>query len=887
MPKTPLQRSTSSRAEFRTYSKSNSNPRSNVARKISGTGIVPLALLVDAFREKRTVNPYVQEDVDNARREPLKVWVEAVLGLPPERFSEWVRHIKENEWYKDEIIQGNLINFSNASLQAERYTPFANMVNRIFQLGKDELPRAESYPLEDIVVVRNDPHFLKLIPEHQGLGAYRIPDLLAVRASKIAQMERAKSKYFEWSDVLTFFEMKLLNRDFFDNFQAWRRSRGLPKLDRRTLLPKARSKKKTEANTRMTLQARPLTKVIKHSAEKGFYYNLDSESDDADGIDVDEPHDEDYNDPGSPKPVRDNQESMKSDAKLQAGGYALETVSCSYGTRLFTTGIVIEDDKMSLWYYDAAGIIRTKATISLLRNFEEFAAILVGFACCTPSQWGSLPPNIIKPPQLGSYPESFPPRNLSGYTFPITLPKSKEEVLATLQKPVFTQYSLVGRRTFLYVIKTNSRKLKKPMVAKFSYQVTSRMREQDIIKVARDAGVGHLPEVHMWADHWKMSEGVRAIFHARSGVDKDFEDRVFRCIVYTQYFPLRDLFSKSCELIPTMVYQMLDCLYDLRYKAKILHRDISANNVMWEKQGDEVVFKLIDFDYATYVDDEGRPASTIASSKHRTGTLPFMAYALLKDMADRHKATYEPVIHMLCHDVESLYYLSGYSMTTMPNVEDSVKRAIYRETVSSWEDGTLNNIAGMKGDFLKQHTIMNLSLPPQSLSLRPWLLRFRRVLKAAEDKLEAHQYSGSSEPFDFETMGGALSRDAIVSALKGEENIIFRDALREKVVVPPEASGSGASNVKTVEGTTNEGKAEAKKSAPAKRAPAKKASKKDTEGKKTATAKIVTPKKMASQVKDIASKAKLAAASEVVTTQGSMRRGPTTRSMTKKSLAAG
>ncbi|THG96259.1 hypothetical protein EW026_g5535 [Hermanssonia centrifuga] len=842
------------------------NPGGNVARRLSasGTGIVPLALLADAFREKRTVNPYIEEDVDNARREPLKVWVEAVLGLPPERFSEWVRHIKENEWYKDEMIQGNLIDFSNASLPAERYTPFANIVNRILQLGKDELPRAESYPLDDIVVIRNDPNFLKLIPEHQGLGAYRIPDLLAVRASKIVQMKKAKSKYFEWSDVLTFFEMKFSNR--------------------RTLLPKVPSKKKTVAGTKMTLRARPL---IKYSDEKGLYYDVDSESDDADDIDVDEPHDEDYNGPGSPKPVRDTEESMKSDAKLQAGGYALETVACSYGTRLFTTGIVIEDDKMSLWYYDAAGIIRTKASISLLRNFEEFAAILVGFACCTPSQWGSLPSNIIKPPRLGPDPEVFPPKNLSGYTFPITLPKSKEEILATLKKPVFTQYSLVGRRTFLYVIKTNSPKLKNPMVAKFSYQVTSRKREQDIIEVASNAGVGHLPEVHMWADYWKMSEGVRAIFHARSGVDEDFEDRVFRCIVYTQYFPLRDLFSKSCELIPTMVYQMLDCLHDLRYKAKILHRDISANNVMWEKQGDEVVFKLIDFDCAAFVDDQGRPLATTASSKHRTGTLPFMAYALIMDMVVRgYDPLREPVDHMLCHDVESLYYLSGYSMVTMPDMKHDVKRAIYRNTVSVWEDGSLDAISAQKMHFLQEDKIMRIFLPPQSQSLRPWLLRFCEVFKEARYKFAAYR-KGSSDPFDLETVGGTLSRESIMSVLKGEENIIFREALREKVVVPPEASGSGASNVKTAEGTTNEGKAEAKKSAPAKRAPAKKAPKKDTEGKKTATAKIVTPKKMtaakASQVKDVASKAKLAAAPEVVTIQG-LTRGPTTRSMTKKAL---
>ncbi len=141
----------------------------------------------------------------------------------------------------------------------------------------------------------------------------------------------------------------------------------------------------------------------------------------------------------------------------------------------------------------------------------------------------------------------------------MTLPEDGSKVRVTLQDPVFTQYSLIGRRTFLYVIKTNSRKVKKPMVAKFSYQVTSRKREQDILEVAREAGVEHLPEVHMWEDFWTMSEGVRAIFFDRRDPDRDYEDRVFRGIVYSQYFPLKDLFSKSCELIPTMVYQMLDC----------------------------------------------------------------------------------------------------------------------------------------------------------------------------------------------------------------------------------------------------------------------------------------------------------------------------------------
>ncbi len=267
----------------------------------------------------------------------------------------------------------------------------------------------------------------------------------------------------------------------------------------------------------------------------------------------------DIDDSGNYKKLRSNDESIRAVAKFQAGGYALETVACSYGTRLFTTGLVMQDDKTSLWYYDACGVIRTKESLSLFDNFEQIAAILVAFACCEPSQWGSLPPNIVKPPRSSPYPESFPSNNLKGYTLEMTLSEGGNKVHVTLQDPIFTRYSLVGRRTFLYAIKTNSRKLRKPMVAKFSYQATTRKREQDFIEVAREAGVGHLPEIHMWGDFWNMSEGVRAIFFKRCGPDHEYEDRVFRGIVYSQYFPLKDLFSKSCELIPTMVYQMLDC----------------------------------------------------------------------------------------------------------------------------------------------------------------------------------------------------------------------------------------------------------------------------------------------------------------------------------------
>ncbi len=246
---------------------------------------------------------------------------------------------------------------------------------------------------------------------------------------------------------------------------------------------------------------------------------------------------------------------VTADGRLQAGGYALEVAACTYGTRLFCLGEVIEDDKVSLWYYDAAGIVRTRETISIIHDFEKYAAIVVAFGCCDPFQFGALPP-VIRPPLSSPYPENFPHRTLKGYSLEMLMPETNERVTLTLQDNIFTQYSLVGRRTFLYAIKTNSKTLKKPLIAKFSYQVTAWRAEQELVEIARKAGVEHLPEVHLWGDLWDMSEGVRAAFHIKS---EDYEDRVLRGLVYSKYRPLKELFSESCNLLPDMIDQMVDC----------------------------------------------------------------------------------------------------------------------------------------------------------------------------------------------------------------------------------------------------------------------------------------------------------------------------------------
>ena len=75
---------------------------------------------------------------------------------------------------------------------------------------------------------------------------------------------------------------------------------------------------------------------------------------------------------------------------------------------------------------------------------------------------------------------------------------------------------------------------------------------------------------------------------------------------------------------------------------KILHRDISLDNLMLRKQGDNIYAVLNDFDLAVSADVKSM------SSKHRTGTKPFMAIDLIHP---------DPTVHLYRHDLESMFYV--------------------------------------------------------------------------------------------------------------------------------------------------------------------------------------------------------------------------------------
>ena len=145
----------------------------------------------------------------------------------------------------------------------------------------------------------------------------------------------------------------------------------------------------------------------------------------------------------------------------------------------------------------------------------------------------------------------------------------KGDVLVRLGDPVFTQYCLVGRRTFVYkAVFTPPLVEDVPMIVKFSYQVTTRKPEQELVDHARKAGVKHLPQIHAWADLLEFKDIARPVYRLeelRAARDKktisvpSCEDRVFRAVVYTEYGSIKPLIAEYPALLPTVIHQVIEC----------------------------------------------------------------------------------------------------------------------------------------------------------------------------------------------------------------------------------------------------------------------------------------------------------------------------------------
>ena len=207
-------------------------------------------------------------------------------------------------------------------------------------------------------------------------------------------------------------------------------------------------------------------------------------------------------------------------------------------------------------------------------------------------------------------------------------------------------------------------------------------------------------------------------------------------------------------------------------------------------------FVLIDYDLGIKVTKEGFPLGP--SARHRTGTLPFMAYELVETIkSPDDTGDPKPIQHCVRHDFESLFWVSLRCAVRLTRAEshgedESVAKA-RDDFLASLEKGKLNAVAGRKENILNtQSEMMKCPLSASFTHLRTWLNSFRIPFwnyKAAREHAEinlwrqtqtttltgSRQPAGSKEAIlddfaSYETGYGTITRSVLLKEIGAEDS---------------------------------------------------------------------------------------------------------------------
>lgn len=162
---------------------------------------------------------------------------------------------------------------------------------------------------------------------------------------------------------------------------------------------------------------------------------------------------------------------------------------------------------------------------------------------------------------------------------------------------------------------------------------------------------------------------------------------------------------------------------------------------MLRKEGGDVYAVLNDLDLAVGVDVKSK------SSKHRTGTTPFMAFDLLER---------DPIVHMYRHDLESLFYVLVWITSRFENGVE-----IKDPPLQDWAES--EDPFSVKIKFMLHAPFFHPTKGFQSF--RPWFSLMQGMFL---DGFSARtRAKGSLLPSHFaeDTLGGSVTFDAFQSIL--------------------------------------------------------------------------------------------------------------------------
>ncbi|KAG5638556.1 hypothetical protein H0H81_011902 [Sphagnurus paluster] len=443
---------------------------------------------------------------------------------------------------------------------------------------------------------------------------------------------------------------------------------------------------------------------------------------------------------------------------LQLAIYALECLDAS--SRRFVTGLWIDQYQVSLWYFDRACVIQTE-TFNFLQNPEKLALVLYALGTCDDAQLG-FDPSLALPPSgsLVERPATECPRNwqdVIGYEFrfPLSgtrLPRQPNDAFR-IEQTVFGYRGLIGRGTMVYKV-VHVADPATPRALKLGWPLVCRKLEAETIQRLRErlppALHAHLPKVVRFGALTAEQMGLpRHKLLQNFPIDK-FEDRLLHALVMKFYGKLWH--AGSVENFQEIFVDCVECHYHAFMEGRVLHRDLSENNLMFDRTEDDIVKGILnDWDMASYVDDNDE--IQLSTATHRTGTVPFMARDLL--------VTENPPPHLYRHDLESFFYILVWAALHYDFTKK--KRSRVKEVVEAWNDNMFRNAQNAKGVFFLDKGSRDFVLErvkSGSISLLPWIHSLWTIFNQG---IAAVNSGG-----DKKTMGGLVTFETFMKALGRE-----------------------------------------------------------------------------------------------------------------------
>ncbi|KAF8166029.1 hypothetical protein B0H34DRAFT_260339 [Crassisporium funariophilum] len=442
--------------------------------------------------------------------------------------------------------------------------------------------------------------------------------------------------------------------------------------------------------------------------------------------------------------------------QVQLAIYALECLDAS--TRHYASGVFIDRFKVSLWYYDRSCVI-SSVSFDFHSNPEQLALVLYALSACDDKHAG-FDPLLVLPATRSPRPEDHLHwQDIVDAEIDLrTLNPSSERGRFRLEDTLFAYRGLMGRGTMVYQVTPLIDGLKdcNSEALKISWPPLTRPLEADTIQRLHERlqpqWREHIPEVTFSATQTAEQLNLPRVELLKTNPIDKFEDQLLHALAMKLYGKLWDV--GSVEAFQGVFVDCVECHYHAYVDAKVLHRDLSENNLMF-KRGDAGTVKgiLNDWDMASYV--EANNEIPLSTATHRTGTIPFMAHDLLADD--------DPPPHLFRHDLESFYYILVWAAL---HYDFSGKRRLpIVPAVKNWDASTFETARNDKKVFISHKRERNQvfgNVPLEHEALLPWLTSVGVLFHKG---YMSEQQDSESPGWDNNTLGGHITFHNFMAAL--------------------------------------------------------------------------------------------------------------------------